>query len=94
MAAESRELTLQTNTQHPLSAEVRIGAGNFWKARYAAEDGQEREGLTCGLWVVEGTDQPPRHLRVHPGASLQVSDFRVEVREVLERQVKLIVTSA
>lgn len=94
MATDSRELLLQANTQQPLSPEVRIGAGNFWKARYAGADGQELEGLTCGLWIVEGAGQPQRHLRVHPGTSLHVADFRVEVQEVSERQVRLMITAA
>ncbi|HLT29019.1 MAG TPA: hypothetical protein VK013_03195 [Myxococcaceae bacterium] len=94
MAADPRELVLQANTQLPLSAEVRLGAGNFWKARYTAPDGEEQEGLTCGLWIVEGSGQPQRHLRVHPGASLRIADFRLEVREISERQVRLSITAA
>lgn len=94
MAAESRELVLQANTQQSLSEEARIGAGNFWRARYPAPDGGEHDGLTCGLWIVEGAGQPQRHVRVHPGASLQVADYRIEVQEVLERQVRLRISAA
>lgn len=94
MATEPRELLLQANTQHALSADIRISAGNFWKARYTTTDGQELDGLTCGLWIFEGTGQPQRHARVHPGASLRVADLTLEVKDIRERQVRLVITPA
>lgn len=94
MTTEPRELLLQANTQHALSADVRISAGNFWKAPYTTADGEALEGLTCGLWIAEGAGQPQRHTRVHPGASLRVADLTLEVKDIRERQVRLVITPA
>lgn len=93
MSADARELVLQSNTQSSLSGAVRLSAGNFWKERYTDAEGHDVEGLTCGLWILEGEGRPQRHVRVYPGASLQVVDHRLEVLNVEPRQVRLRVSS-
>jgi len=69
-----QELRIEESTQARASADLLVGAGNFWE-----EEGR----LTCGLWFHDGSgDGGPEHVRVRAGQVLERAGLRIEVADV------------
>ena len=76
--------------QITVDGELRIGAGNIWADQDEQPGGQQREGLTAGLWFFFRT-QPElnQHMRVHAGQSVRIGGYQATVVEIEQGGVTL-----
>lgn len=82
----SAVITIQETTNHRVSPELEIAAGNFWEADFTDEAGKAQHGLTCGLWFTEaGSGSKRRHVRVHPGQTLEAGGHRIRVLSLQQK---------
>ena len=81
-AVQANVITIQETTNFRLGAGLEVSAGNFWEETYRDGSGQERTGLTCGLWIAEPGHKERRHLRVHPGEQVQAAGHTLRVVDV------------
>ncbi len=87
--ATRETLTIATNTQAHRK-DLRIAVGNIWEESYTPEGGTARTGLTAMLDM--GVPQDPsrhQHVRVHPGQTLRVFGYVIEIISVEQSGVRL-----
>jgi hypothetical protein len=82
-------LTIATNTQAHLEG-LRLAVGNIWEETFTAERGATRTGLTAMLEVGVPQDASRRQrVRVHPGQTLRLFGYMIQVLSVERSRVQL-----
>jgi hypothetical protein len=82
-------LTIATNTQAHREG-LRIAVGNIWEESYTPEGGTTRTGLTAMLEMGVPQDASRRQrVRVHPGQTMRVFGYMIEVLSVERSGVQL-----
>jgi hypothetical protein len=75
-------ITIQETTNFRLGAGFEVSVGNIWEEPYRDASGQQRTGLTSGLWILEPGSKERRHLRVHPGEVVEAAGHTLRVVDV------------
>jgi len=83
------QFAIQTNTQLTFQT-LKIGVGNIWPEDYLTRGGETVNGLTAALWLfVEDKSDLDQTVRVHPGMTLEIDAYLINIVEVREDGVIL-----
>lgn len=83
------QFAIQTNTQLTFQT-LKIGVGNIWPEDYLTRDGETVNGLTVALWLfVEDKSDLDQTVRVHPGMTLEIDAYLINIVDVREDGVIL-----
>ena len=83
------QFAIQTNTQLTFQT-LKIGVGNIWAEDYLTRDGETVNGLTAALWLfVEDKSDLDQTVRVHPGMTLEIDAYLINIVDVREDGVIL-----
>ncbi|MBP7354677.1 MAG: hypothetical protein KA928_00850 [Longilinea sp.] len=83
------QFAIQTNTQLTFQT-LKIGVGNIWPEDYLTRDGETVNGLTAALWLfVEDKSDLDQTVRVHPGMTLEIDAYLINIVDVREDGVIL-----
>lgn len=83
------QFAIQTNTQLTFQT-LKIGVGNIWTEDYLTRDGETVNGLTAALWLfVEDKSDLDQTVRVHPGMTLEIDAYLINIVDVREDGVIL-----
>ena len=83
------QFAIQTNTQLTFQT-LKIGVGNIWPEDYLTRDGETVNGLTVALWLfVEDKSDLDQTVRVHPGMTLEIGAYLINIVDVREDGVIL-----
>ena len=64
--------------------------GNIWPEDYLTRDGETVNGLTAALWLfVEDKSDLDQTVRVHPGMTLEIDAYLINIVDVREDGVIL-----